>query len=362
MNDNNYKVQTQAAATPGKSGDRRFMPDLTGKNIKVSEKNQYSPGCDLVYYESTRTPGLTLAMLVHKPAKPGHILAGTHGWHMSIDGFAYMDKPAGEYLSIAVDMRGRKYSEGHPDCNGWELFDVIDAVNYAKVFYRERISDPDVVYFESGSGGGGNALAIIGKFPDFFSACTALCGISDYAAWYRNDKVGEFRDEMDVWIGRSPDKDPMAYRARSGLNLLENLLTPVYIAHGDTDLRVPVAQARAYVARAGELGKRDLVTYRELPNVGTSDHWGRATPEQLAAIARESEENRTKHARPVVLPRKGRLIVGGYLFTKAFSVVLDSIDKTAVVDYDLDKDEFKVTCDGPCTYDLQRLRTSRIQP
>jgi len=355
MNDNNYIVNEVKSASPDKASDKRYMPDLTGKDIKISEKNQYSPGRDLVYYESTRTPGLKLAMLVTKPAKPSHILAGTHGWHMDIGGFSYLDKPAGKYLRLAVDMRGRKFSEGKQDCNGWELYDVIDAVNYAKVFYRELVAEPDVVYFEAGSGGGGNAYAIIGKFPDFFAACTAQCGISDYALWYRNDKVGEFRDEMDVWIGRSPDQEPLAYRARSGLNLLENLCTSLYMVHGETDIRVPADHARAYVARAKELGKDSLVTYRELPNVGTNDHWGRATKEQLALFSRESEENRVRHTTPVTIPRQGRMIVGGYLFTKAFSVVLDSIDKTATLDYDLDKDEFKVTCDGPGTYEIKRI-------
>ena len=36
-------------------------------------------------------------------------------------------------------------------------------------------------------------------------------------------------------------------------------------------------------------------------------------------------------------------------------MVLDSIDKTAVLEYDLDKDEFKVTCDAICKYDIKRI-------
>jgi pimeloyl-ACP methyl ester carboxylesterase len=355
VDDNNYMVGDKTGTAPKKAGDKRFMPDLTGKDIKVSDKNQYSPGRDLVYYESTRTNGLELAMLVTKPAKPSHILAGTHGWHGDIGGFSYLEKPTANYLRIAVDMRGRKFSEGKPDCNGWELYDVIDAIDYAKVFYRELVSDSDVIYFEAGSGGGGNAYTIIGKFPDFFAACTAQCGISDYALWYRNDTVGEFRDEMDPWVGCSPDQNPMAYRARSGLNLIENLCTPLYIVHGETDVRVPVEHARLYVARAKELGKESLVTYRELPNVGTNAHWGRATKEQIAQFGRESEQNRARHTTPVTIPRRGRMVVGGYLVTKAFSVVLDSVDKTAVIDYDLDKNEFKVTCDGPGTYQLKKF-------
>ncbi|GAA3401033.1 alpha/beta hydrolase family protein [Paenibacillus hodogayensis] len=325
---------------------------LTGR---TGEKEpQTSPYCDFVYYESTRTPGVTLAARIIKPSKPSYIVAGTHGWHMSIPKFEQMNEPreGNDYLKVEVDMRGRAHSEGAPDCNGWELYDVIDAVEYARAHYAEYILDPEVVYFEAGSGGGGNAMAIVGKFPDYFAACTALCGMSDYALWYKDDAVGEFRDELDVWIGRSPEDDPMAYRSRSGLALAGNLHTPIYLAHGETDERVPAEHSRLFAAKAAELGKQSLVRYYELPGVGTKDHWGRATAEMMERVRRESEDNRQAHRTPVRLPAQGRLTVGGYVFTKPFSIVLDSPDKVAVVDYDLDAGKFDVTCATECGYTL----------
>ncbi|MDF2722865.1 MAG: family peptidase [Paenibacillus sp.] len=316
--------------------------------------NQTSPYCDFIYYESTRTPGVMLAAHVIKPAKPSYILAGTHGWHMSAPKFTPMNepKPDNSYLQIAVDMRGRAFSEGSADCNGWELYDVIDAVNYARTHYSEYILDPDTVYFESGSGGGGNAMAIVGKFPDFFAAATALCGISDYGLWYDNDSVGEFRDEMDVWVGTSPSTDAMAYRSRSGLELAGNLTTPIYLAHGSTDIRVPADHSRLFVGKTAGLGKSGLVRYTELTGVGTRDHWGNATTEMMARIRAESEENRLLHQKPIQLPATGRLAIGGYLFTKPFSVVLDSLDKVAYVDYDLSSGKFDIQCERACEYTL----------
>ena len=62
--------------------------------------------------------------------------------------------------------------------------------------------------------------------------------MSDYADWFRNDETGEFRDEMLVWIGCTPEQDEEAYRSRSGLTTVRNMLTPAYIVHGETDIRL----------------------------------------------------------------------------------------------------------------------------
>ncbi len=312
-------------------------------------ENQYSPYCDLIYYPSTVTPGLTLAMRVRKPAKPSYIVATTHGWHMSISPFCALDAPQTDYLSVEVDMRGRAFSTGRQDCNGWEIFDVIDAVEYVKAHYAAYILDPSVVCFAGGSGGGGNAFAIAGKFPDYFTHITATCGISDYALWYRNDLKGEFRDEMDVWIG-SPENEE-AYRSRSGLTTVQNLCAPMAVAHGETDIRVPCYHSRRFVRAAREQGK--AVSYLELPLCGAQDHFSYATPEQMRQLDTFCKSEREAHLTPVSIPRRGRMIVAGYLFTKAFSVVLDSIDRVAAVEYDLDRDT--ITVDAPAgTYTVTR--------
>lgn len=297
-------------------------------------------------------------MRVLKPAKPSYILAGTHGWHMSIPKFEYMEGPREDvqYLTLEIDMRGRAFSDGNPDCNGWELYDVIDAINYAREHYSEYIIDRELVYFEGGSGGGGNAYSIVGKFPDFFAAATALCGITDYGMWYEDDQVGEFRDELDIWIGGTPRDNSMAYISRSGLYLLENLQTPLFIVHGETDIRVPAQHARNYVDRAIELGKDDLIEYMEMGGIGgEKDHWANATEEQMIMVKDLSEQNRVRNRTPIEIPDKGEMVVAGYLYTKKFSVILDSIDKVAILQYDLDRDAFKITSPVDIEYQLEKF-------
>lgn len=326
--------------------------DTIRETHNAGEKhNLYSKYRDLIYYESSLQKGLMLAMIVEKPAKPSYILASTHGWHMSIPKFVPLDNaPVGDYLKVSVDMRGRAFSDGTPDCNGYELYDVYDAVEYVKGHYKEYILEQDVVYFESGSGGGGNCYEILCKFPDYFAAATALCGMSDYAEWYRDDTAGDFRDELSVWIAPDPDRYPMEYRSRSGIDGIANLYTPLFIAHGETDVRVPVHHARDYVKKATVSGKSELVKYLELKGVGTMSHWGNATEEQMETVRRLSEENRLCHRVPVEIPDKGTLTVHGYIVTKKFSVFLDGTDKCATLCYDINAGKFEIECDVPCRY------------
>ncbi|MGI6336373.1 MAG: alpha/beta hydrolase family protein [Eubacteriales bacterium] len=331
-----------------------FYGDTVRGERQKTYENRYTQWYDLIYYDSSVTPGLKLAMRVDKPVRKGHILASTHGWHMTIPSINPDEGPSDEpYLHLHVDMRGRSFSTGRQDCNGLELIDVYDAIQYARVHYADYLEDTETIYYEGGSGGGGNGYALAVKFPDLFAAVTALCGISDYALWYRNDAVGEFRDEMEPWIGCTPDEDAMAYASRSGAEAVGNLMAPLFCAHGSTDERVPVEQSRLFVERAEAAGKAALVEYFELPNVGTQSHWGRATVQQLAEIERRSEENRRRSPKHPQLPERGELTVLGYLYTRRFRIRFHDISKVGRVAYDLKTGSFRV--DAPCGYTLEVL-------
>lgn len=320
------------------------------RTVAAQWEERRSPFCDLVCYESSVTPGLRLGMVVQKPRKPGYLLIRTHGWHMSAPEYRPMTTPVSEeYLIVSVDMRGRAYSQGRADCNGLELFDVIDAAEYVKKHYSEWLINTETAYFESGSGGGGNALALAGKFPDYFSAITALYPIADYEQWYREDKNGEFRDEMDVWIGCGPDKNPQAYASRGGRTVAPNVITPIYIAHGEMDGRISVQQSREYVQALRKSGRNPEIQFRELPGMGGHDHLENVPEELRRQIARESDANRRSHRMPPSLPESGDLIVAGYLSTKFFTVFLSNIDEVTVLHYDLKEKRFSMIGGKDCT-------------
>lgn len=330
----------------------RFEDKIRKEKTTIVKENKYSKYCDLIYYRSSIHPELTLAMRVLKPENPSYLLATTHGWHMSIGSFVNYESAVSQYLMVEVDMRGRACSDGAADCNGWELYDIIDAVEYCKKHYQEYLIDSEIVYFDAGSGGGGNAYALAGKFPDYFAAINALCGISDYLLWWQNDKVGEFRDEMEVWIGSA--KNTTAYRSRSGITMVQNLCSPLRIAHGETDIRVPVSHARNYMKAAETAGKSTLIDYWELPQIGGEDHWTFLTDALSQKLHAFRFENFTKHRSPVRIPPRGQMVVCGYLVTKEFSIRLNSIDSVAIIDYDLERNSFQIRGVPDQSYTLTR--------
>lgn len=306
-------------------------------------------------YPSSQDPALRLFAQFSCQTPTGLLLVKMHGWHGQVKTAHSdnIDDPADRgYFAIAPEMRGRGDATGNPDCNGWELLDVVDAVEFARTHYRDRLSEPRLVYLSGGSGGGGNVFALLGKFPDTFAAARATSGISDYALWHAFDRKGEFRDELEgkwaknprqwkPWIGGTPETNAEAYRSRGGLTTIGNLLTPTIVFHGSDDVRVPAAHARLWVGAALGLGRGALVTYHEFPGVGDHrDHFARETAAQKSFRARAGTDFLARFRVPPVLPPRGHFVVAGYLKTSSFEVILDSIDRVAELDYDLSANRF----------------------
>ena len=300
-----------------------------------------------VAYQSSEDPDLTLyAAFVKTGAGPKPICAYLHGWHgnryyVQRD-LSRVQSMLDEYFLIAVDMRGRGstgkepwwgtpnpalegkdgfVSDGTPDANGWELNDIIDAIEEAKRRYPDHIL-PDPVYVIGNSGGGGNTMGIIGKFPDYFAAAYADCGMSDYGRWA--ELVSGWRPSIENWVGFRLGENPQAFASRGGLTTVRNRLTPIWITHGDADASVPIELSQIYVDASAKLGKP---IHMEVIRGGThSAGWG-----QYDKIIRFNRE----HPTAPVLPDRGRLVVAGYVKTRGFQVILPSIDSIAECEYDL---------------------------
>lgn len=298
-----------------------------------------------VEYRSSCHPSLRLyAAFLKTGTKPKPVCAYLHGWHGNRYYVArdletnrcMLDR----FFLVGADMRGRGssgtepwwgtpdpamagragfVSEGSPDVSGWELNDVIDAIEEAKRRYPDHVL-PDPVYAIGHSGGGGNVIAILGKFPDYFSAAYAGSAMSDYGEWAR---LTAWRQSIEQWIGATLKRNPRAFASRGGLTNVVNRITPIALSHGGRDTSVPCALSRVYVEANGKLGKPVPYRFDEEAEHGLWGHY------------EEMVEFLTRHRTPPVLPEEGRLVITGYVKTRRFEVVLPTIDSIAECSYDL---------------------------
>ncbi|MBI3946330.1 MAG: alpha/beta fold hydrolase [Armatimonadetes bacterium] len=275
-------------------------------------------------YPSSLDPNLVLSAEFHVPPEPRPLCLFFHGWHGSARASRVemeIGPLLGEFFLVNVDMRGRGTSTGKPDASGFELIDGLDGLEFARQTWPDRIQAEGGVYLVGGSGGGGNTLALAGKAPDIFSAAVSWAGISDYARQYRHDASGRIRDEMEVWIGGNPDTNPEGYATRSGLHVLENVLTQLFVCHGTRDATVPMPQA--YRERAEALGRTNIrFRFNEL---------GHDSIEWVPALA----HLRANRAIPSLSP-KGSLVVSSFLACRSFWLVLDDPARMGRADYELD--------------------------
>jgi hypothetical protein len=296
-------------------------------------------------YRSSLYPGLELWARFTPRPEPTPLLLQMHGWHGEVktghaDNLA--PPPDAPCFRVQPEMRGRGDAGGQPDANGFELQDAVDALATAAALWPEAVDHTTGPHLHGGSGGGGNVLALLGKFPDLFASAVAECGISDYAVWYQGDRTGEFRDEMrDAgWIGGDPTTNTEAYLARGGRTTARNLLTPLLLVHSACDLRVPVEQSLLYLEAARQAGKEKLVRSLILPGVGGTGHLQGITPAQERERQDLVARHRQTHPTPPRLPAAGTMVIAGFLDTKRFRVDLESVGQLALLDYDLDAGRF----------------------
>lgn len=151
-----------------------------------------------------------------------------HGYSMSSDiasirANAQRLRDAG-FFAVSPTMRGREGSQGTRDSGGVEIHDIYDAVEAVKLAYAPFVN-PSNVHITGYSGGGGNAMSALTKFPDYFCVGAAFFGMSDYGldlvhGWYNNgaNYGGVRTTQLDADIGNPNTGGPLVldkYRARA---------------------------------------------------------------------------------------------------------------------------------------------------
>jgi pimeloyl-ACP methyl ester carboxylesterase len=168
-------------AYPAKSGDAEIRHFTYGKGLKA-----------ILAWPKGSTDRLPLLVLMH----------GFRGQARDFQD-ATLARFATSYgkgvFVAAVSMRGRDGSPGTPDAGGAEIEDIRDAVLAIQREFASQV-EPGNVHIAGYSGGGGNTMSAVARFPDLFRTATAFFGISDYALWYTQANPDQ-RKFLMQWTG-----------------------------------------------------------------------------------------------------------------------------------------------------------------
>jgi dienelactone hydrolase len=275
------------------------------------------------------------------------------------------------FFAVSVAMRGRDGSDGVRDSGGVEIHDIYDAVEFVKATYAPYV-DASSVSITGYSGGGGNVMSALVRFPDTFRVGAGFFGMSDYGhdpvhGWYFQGAGSGHRAILVADVGDPTSGNPQVadrYHARaSNLAAANNLHSEVHLFVNHDELTCPplndfryrdltlggLARAETAVPVAGTvwnvtvhiggLGEWVDFNHNGIPDPGEWQDWPHQFPTAGQQAAAEGwyldRLLRGKILQPV-LDDEGTLVVLGYVRTRPFSLWMgDGQDAVARLAYDL---------------------------
>jgi pimeloyl-ACP methyl ester carboxylesterase len=256
------------------------------------------------------------------------------------------------FFAIAVSMRGRGNCDGKRDDGGVEIYDIYDAIEHVKNRYSRYI-DGSNVHIVGYSGGGGNVMSALTKFPDYFRVGAAHFGISDYGydvtyGWFFNGAgpTGVHHDLLVADIGDPSLGDPNVrdrYHARaSSLASKNNPYSEIHLFVDYNETTCPPNLTTIYrdnaVSQASYPGEFNNITvhiggygkYEDFNHNGIDEpnelqNWPHGYPpanQQHASEAWYLGRLLTGQILQPVLHDSGELFVAGFVKTKRFGLWL----------------------------------------
>ena len=246
-------------------------------------------------------------------------------------------------IAVAPDMRGRGGSAGEWDSGGFDVCDIIAAVEHMVHRPPANLSgeiDPGRRHIVGYSGGGGNAIACACRFPDYFQSATSFFGISDYAGFHRASGRPDCNQWMETAIGK-PDEHPLVFAARNMIPAAGNAARVKMKLFWDSEeTQCPPAFVEKWIRACRAAGGRDVRVNITRPGDAKRwiHHYRSANPD-LSSADRFFMPDVLAVPAPgrLDLPLRGELFVPGYLRTRHFAVYLNTArcEGTARVRYDL---------------------------
>jgi dipeptidyl aminopeptidase/acylaminoacyl peptidase len=141
---------------------------------------------------------------------------------------------------------------------------LADVVDCARFLVSNGYADRSRVAVEGRSYGGYATLASLAFTPDVFAAGVAVCGMSDFATFYR---------DTEPWIASAaatkyghPEDDAALLDSLSPMRAIDDVTAPLLVVHGELDTNVPIGEAHQVVAALR--GRSHDVEYLELAGEG----------------------------------------------------------------------------------------------
>lgn len=165
------------------------------------------------------------------------------------------------YAVLQVNYRGSSgYGRRHTRAGLREFAgamhqDLLDAVDWA---IAKGIADPDRIGIMGASFGGYAALVGAAFTSERFAAAVDIVGIADLASFIRSLPPVSRPYLTSNWLAYAGDPEQPEQaadlRARSPLTYVDQITTPLLIAHGANDARVPRTESDAIVDSLRERG------------------------------------------------------------------------------------------------------------
>lgn len=209
-----------------------------------------------LYWAAPETPGAHPAILyIHGHQDPPNSVGGRQ-W---VDNGSFERNIPRGYVVAAVSQPGYGQSDGPPDYCGPFTWHATQA---ALAFLRKLpVVNPAKVALFGHSRGSVVAAMVATQDPKLAAVVLSggLYDIADSYARWRNPKI---KANVEREMGTTPE----AFRSRSALFFADRIKMPILIAHGESDDRAFVDQARAFADRISRSGGQ--VTLKTFPGAG----------------------------------------------------------------------------------------------
>ena len=179
------------------------------------------------------------------------------GWHINRDYGVYYSfhqyLVQQGYVVLSVDYRGsigygRDWRQGHyRDLGGKDYGDIAAGVEYLKTL---DYVDPARVGIWGLSYGGFMALQALTVTPELFRCAIDVAGVEDWNDWYRDPGGPWIRGRMGT-----PEENQELYRRLSPIYHIEQIVRPLLVLHGTSDVNVPFLESVRLVDQMTKLNK-----------------------------------------------------------------------------------------------------------